>query len=346
MLRRFCHAIIIALFLAPASGPLALRAEGDVAKPADRYAVPQDDVAALVQFLTGLESYEPTKTEEILAYRQHARKAFETAAERIIKLEKDKSSDAYRKASGIQLQLRLSDVQRQGVETHDAFYKELLAHLKTAKAASKQDLAIAYTFGQLVEQGGNVALAKVAYGEFGKIFSASKDEELAGFGETMAGIARRLDLPGKKMQLEGTTADGKPFDWKAYRGKVVLVDYWATWCGPCVEELPNLKENYEKYHDKGFDVVGISLDTDFGPLRRFLAAHEIPWVCLFEEGAGPDHPMAKYYGVMQTPTTMLLDREGKVVSMDVYGDELGRQLAKLLDPADSGPADNAEGTSP
>ncbi len=334
MFRRFCCALVVSSLLAFATGPLALRAEDEVAKPADRYAVPEGDVAALVKFLNDLESYQPKKTDEILAYKQHALKAFHTAAERIIKLEKDKSSDAYRKASGMQLQLRLSDVQRGSAETHRTFYNDLLAHLKSAKAVSQQDLAIGFTFGQVVEQHGNVELAKEVFGEIGKIFSASDDKTLAGYGAKMEGIARRLDLPGKEMKLEGTTASGEAFDWKTYRGKVVLVDYWATWCGPCIEELPNVKENYEKYHDKGFEVVAISLDTDFGPLRRFLAQYEIPWVCLFEEGAGTEHPMANYYGVMQIPTTMLVDRGGKVVSVGVRGGELGRQLAKLLGPDD------------
>ncbi|MEO8497007.1 MAG: TlpA disulfide reductase family protein [Planctomycetota bacterium] len=333
MFRRFCCLLVVASLAATAGGPNGLRAEDAVAKPADRYAVPEGDVAAIITFLKELESYQPTKTEEILAYRQHARKAFQTAAERIITLEQDKSSDAYRKAASLQLQLRLSEVQRGTAETQEAFYKDLLAHLKTAKSVSQQDLALAYTFGQVIEQLGNVELAKNAYGEFGKIFTASEDEKLAGYGQMMAGVARRLDLPGKEMKLEGKTADGKPFDWKSYRGKVVLVDFWATWCGPCVEELPNVKENYDKYHDQGFEVVGISLDADIAPLQRFLAQHELPWVCLFEEGAGTDHPLAKYYGVTSIPASMLLDRDGKVVAMGIRGSELGRQLAKLLDSA-------------
>jgi thiol-disulfide isomerase/thioredoxin len=311
-------------FLVATAAPVTLRAEDEVEKPVDRYAVPEADVAAIFKFLKGLESYRPTTTDEILAYRENARKAFETATDRIIKLEKDKTSDAYRKANSIQLQLRLSDVQGDTAESHHSFYQDIVSHLKSAKSASQQDLALAYTFGQMIERAGNT----------------SKDETLADLGEKMAGIARRLDLPGKEMKIEGTTTDGESFDWKAYRGKVVLVDYWATWCGPCVEELPNVKENYEKYHVKGFEVVGISLDEDPGRLQRFLAEREIPWDCLFKEGAGTNHPMANYYGVMKIPTTMLLDRDGKVVSMDVRGGDLGRQLAKLL-----GSPEESEGAS-
>jgi peroxiredoxin len=334
MFRRCCCALIVASFLVSGAGPRVLRAQDEVAKPVDRYAVPEGDVAAILEFLKGLETYRPTTTEEVLAYRQNARKALETASTRIIKLEKDQTSDAYRKASSIQLQLGLADVQGGNAEVQSGFYQKVLTHLKSAKSLSQQDLGLAYTFGQVVEQTGNIELAKEAYGEFGKVFSVSKDETLAGYGEKMTGIARRLDLPGKEMKIEGTLVGGETFDWKAYRGKVVLIDYWATWCGPCIQELPNVKENYDKYHDKGFEVVGISLDSDSARLERFLAEQKIPWACLFKEGAGWDHPMAKYYGVMGIPATMLLDREGKVVSMGARGGELGRQLASLLGPVE------------
>ncbi|MBC8352117.1 MAG: TlpA family protein disulfide reductase [Planctomycetes bacterium] len=333
MFRRCFSALVIAGYVATATGPVVVNAQDEVAKPAGRYAVPEGDVAALVKFLAGLESYRPTTTDEILAYRQYARKALETAAVRIIKLEEDKTSEAYRKANSIKLQLGLSELQGGTADSQRDFYKAVLTHLKSAKDASQQDLALAYTFGQLIEQVDNLDLAIEAYGEFGKIFSVNKDKELAGFGVMMSGIGRRLDLPGKQMKIEGSTVSGKAFDWKSYRGKVVLVDYWATWCGPCIEELPNVKANYEKYHDKGFEVVAISLDSNAGPLRRFLAENKIPWVCLFEKDAGVNHPMAQYYGVMQIPSTMLLDRDGKVVSMNVYGRELGRELATLLGPA-------------
>ncbi|MEX0819047.1 MAG: TlpA disulfide reductase family protein [Pirellulaceae bacterium] len=339
MFRRFCCAFVVASFFAPLAGPVALRAEDEVAKPADRYAVPEGDVPAILEFLKGIESYRPTSADEILAYRQNARKALQTAADRILKLEKDKSSDAYRKANAILLQLRLSDVQRGTPESQRRFYENVLAHLKSAKKPSQQDLALAFTFGQMIEQAGNIELAKEAFREFGKIFSASEDEALVGYAEKMTGTARRLDLPGNEMKIEGTTADGETFDWKSYRGKVVLVDYWATWCGPCIQELPNVKENYEKYHDKGFEVVGISLDSDPARLQRFLTEREIPWVSLFEEGAGWNHPMATYYGVMGIPATILVDRDGKVISMEARGGELGRQLAALLGPAEKEPAE-------
>ncbi len=126
--------------------------------------------------------------------------------------------------------------------------------------------------------------------------------------------------------------DGKKFDWSQYKGKVVLVDFWATWCGPCREEIPNMKANYEKYHAQGFDIVGISVDEDRAKLEKFLKTEKIPWTTINEK---PDDegnsPMVDYYGIMGFPTTMLVDREGKVVELEARGEDLGKELAKLFD---------------
>jgi len=145
MFRRFLYALVVGSFLVAAVGPNALRAEDEVAKPADRFAVPEGDVAAILEFLKGLESYRPTTADEA----QKRQMAFQTAADRIIKLQKDKSSDAYRRAVSIKLQLRLSEVQNGTAESQRSFYQDIMAHLKSAKSASQQDLGLAFTFGQM-----------------------------------------------------------------------------------------------------------------------------------------------------------------------------------------------------
>ncbi len=130
---------------------------------------------------------------------------------------------------------------------------------------------------------------------------------------------------GQTLEIDGPTIDGFPFDWASYRGRVVLVDFWATWCGPCREELPNVKRCYEKYHDRGFDVVGISLDQDLDTLKEFLASEQIPWVNLFDATShGWDNPIAARYGIKSIPAPILVDREGKVVSTTAHGPDLER----------------------
>ena len=170
--------------------------------------------------------------------------------------------------------------------------------------------------------------------EFGKLFAASSDRKLARYGRDLSQEpgGKQSELLGQTLEIDGPTVDGLPFDWASHRGKVVLVDFWATWCGPCRAELPNLKRCYEKYHDRGFDVVGISLDQDLAVLKQFLSDEQISWPNLFDETSnGWDNPIAARYGVKSIPTALLVDREGKVISTSARGEELERLLARLLD---------------
>jgi Thiol-disulfide isomerase and thioredoxins len=126
--------------------------------------------------------------------------------------------------------------------------------------------------------------------------------------------------------FEGTTLAGKPISLADYKGKVVLVDFWATWCGPCVAELPNLLSTYDAYHDKGFEIVGISLDRQKEDLEKFVAEKKVTWPQVFEQGA----ELAQKYGVRAIPTTYLLDREGNILASGLRGNALEETVRKAV----------------
>jgi len=116
---------------------------------------------------------------------------------------------------------------------------------------------------------------------------------------------------GKPLEIRFTALDGREVDLAKLKGKVVLVDFWATDCGPCVAEMPELKAVYEKFHAKGFEIVGISLDDKESALRRFIRDKGLPWPQYFD-GKGWENRFALQYGIFGIPKMWLVDRAGKL----------------------------------
>jgi peroxiredoxin len=134
---------------------------------------------------------------------------------------------------------------------------------------------------------------------------------------------------GKPLELNFTAVDGREIDLKDFSGKVVLIDFWATWCGPCIGQVPELKKVYETYHSKGFEILGISLDDKKDALLAFTKKHEMPWPQFFD-GKHWNNEISFRFGINSIPATWLIDKKGVLRYTDVRF-QLGSAVQKLLD---------------
>ncbi len=141
----------------------------------------------------------------------------------------------------------------------------------------------------------------------------------------------RLKVGAMPLAISGNDMAGKPVSLDQYKGKVLLIDFWATWCGPCVAELPNVIAAYKKYHSKGFEIVGVSLDqANAGPkVSAFTQAKGMPWRQIYD-GKFWEAANAKAYGVQSIPFTLLVGTDGKIAAVGARGEDLAPAIEAAL----------------
>jgi thiol-disulfide isomerase/thioredoxin len=154
--------------------------------------------------------------------------------------------------------------------------------------------------------------------------------------QAVAMLKSSLEMIGRQApSLAVRSITGQRLDLDQYRGKIVLIDFWATWCGPCRQALPEVQDIYRRYNDRGFDIIGISLDRTDVALTSFLQTNEMPWRHAYL-GDSPQSSVVTDYRVVGIPKTYLLDRTGRIRGVDLRGRRLEATVERLL----SEPTDN------
>lgn len=149
-------------------------------------------------------------------------------------------------------------------------------------------------------------------------------------GKKAAGALRRLELVGKPIELKGEGTNGKTIDAAQFRGRTLLITFWASWAAPVRRDQPELVKLQSKYTDKGFSILGVNLDADKASLDEFLKANPASWSQIHEAG-GMEGRLANDFGIISLPTMILVDPQGKVINRNIRSAaDLENQLEKSL----------------
>jgi len=250
----------------------------------------------------------------------------------IEQLQKEGKKEMARQARGILLLVQWRHIE--GVEEKKKHLEKIFQFLGE-DAVEIPELRLMFTVGQELELR-MPELAVDAYRQFRHLAAKSKLPIAEQLVKRWEAVLRRLELPGKPIEIQGFTLDGKEFEWEKFRqGKVVLIDFWATWCDWCVKEIPEMKRLYQAYRDRGFEIVGINGDEKREDLDKFLQNVEIPWTILYGK-EGPS-PTVQYYGISSWPTMLLVGKDGTVLTLNARGEKLREELKRLLGPIEEKP---------
>ena len=222
----------------------------------------------------------------------------------------------------IQTLVKFHQIEQRMLDVDDLSWPEIATILNETytylekQTLKEKHLRMAVAIVHAINQSEELEVRAEQYQRFGKLFTGSDFRRLASYGKSILQAASSgpdaSALVGKDMEIEGLTDFGQRIDWKAYRGKVVLIDFWATWCGPCRAEIPNIKAIHNEFPRAVFDVVAINLDREEDALATFLKENPLPWTNVIGNDASN---IAKRYSVTALPTMMAIGPDGKILAV-------------------------------
>ena len=210
--------------------------------------------------------------------------------------------------------------------------RDVLAAVLAAPDADPEIKAIA-SFTTVLTFGEELKAGKITLAELEKAVEAHRKaypdfKENSRLQSMIAAAQGELDIKKNPLDLKYTAVDGREVDLAKLRGKVVLVDFWATWCGPCIAEIPNVVKAYEKLHGKGFEIVGISFDEDKAKLTAMTKEKGMGWPQFFD-GKGWKNEFGAKFGINSIPRMWLVNKRGMVVDTEGRAG-LAEKVEKLL----------------
>jgi thiol-disulfide isomerase/thioredoxin len=342
MNKRFVGVIMIGAFIAGSGLLLAAQRDGTANAAEPKKSAPADTKksapAAQGQLPSGATSAEVygKLTTEVEALSKQLMQSTSPAEQARYYGDIEAKFNAFRKrwpntpeANDAAFQLGAMNFGMQKYEQSTQLLKEFLG-----KATNDQRDQQAYARFYLAESYKGLGKYDLAQAEYDAILTRYSDinpqlTEVAKSNRSGLDTERKLAIGGEPVHFSVKSLDGKELSPAAFKGKVLLIDFWATWCGPCVKEMPNVKEVYDKYHGKGFEIVGISLDQSRDRLDKYIESNKITWPQYFD-GKWWKNDVAVRYGVQSIPTTILVDRSGKIRYKSLRGKQLETAVQQLV----------------
>lgn len=225
------------------------------------------------------------------------------------------SSEYSLKLTGVTAQKDLASVQDWYVKNLERFANEHASAPEAAQAMLQLGLSKEFEDDE-----------KAAIAWYSKVANQFRSSDA---GKKAAGAVRRLESVGRPLELVAKTIDNRDFDLAKLRGKPVIIQYWATWCEPCKQDMKLLRQLQARYQRAGLQIVAINVDGTRDDAIRFINEAKLPWVTLFDQGGLESSPLANLLGVQTLPTMLLIDKEGKVVRHNITASQLDSELETL-----------------
>ncbi len=310
---------------------------------------PNSNAEALEKVITTAKGIRPASAEQYSAMQT----AIRDASKQLMAVLKDKNLPRYKQAQLDSMSSSLALATFFGEEARAKVVEQLKQMLKERETLSIEDVQMATIAAANLELNPNKKDARDIYALLDELLTNDKREEMQSMRVNLQSSLRRIDLLGSKFEIEYKDIRDKVVKTDDYAGKFVIVDFFASWCQPCLSEVPRLKKYAAKYKDKGLEVLAISLDETREALDKYLATAELPWPVIHDNSEDPFDRLQLKFGVAALPTVLLLNKEGTVVSLEARGAELDRLMEMIFEaptpaeppPAKDKSADKASATS-